>query len=60
MVEPGDHDALVLALEASLVDDALRRRLVAAGTSWSSRYSWERCGAGLEDLYRDAADGTRA
>jgi glycosyltransferase involved in cell wall biosynthesis len=60
MVEPGDHDALVLALEASLVDDALRRRLVAAGASWSSRYSWERCGAGLEDLYRDAAGGTRA
>jgi glycosyltransferase involved in cell wall biosynthesis len=60
MVEPGDHDALVLALEASLVDDALRRRLVAAGTSWSSRYSWERCGAGLEDLYRDVAGGTRA
>jgi glycosyltransferase involved in cell wall biosynthesis len=60
MVEPGDHDALVLALEASLVDDALRRRLVAAGTSWSSRYSWERCGAGLEDLYRDVAGGMRA
>jgi glycosyltransferase involved in cell wall biosynthesis len=60
MVEAGDHDALVLALEASLVDDALRRRLVAAGTSWSSRYSWERCGAGLEALYRDAAGGTRA
>ena len=60
MVEPGDHDALVLALEASLVDDALRRRLVAAGTARSSGFSWERCGAGLEELYRDAAGGTRA
>jgi glycosyltransferase involved in cell wall biosynthesis len=60
LVEPGDHDALVLALEASLVDDALRRRLIAAGTTWSSRFSWERCGAGLEELYGDAAGGTRA
>jgi len=60
MVEPGDHDALVLALEASLVDDALRRRLVAAGTARSSGFSWERCGAGLEELYLDAAGGTRA
>ncbi len=60
MVEPGDHDALVLALEASLVDDALRRRLVAAGKARSSGFSWERCGAGLEDLYRDAAGGTGA
>ena len=60
IVEPGDHDALVLALEASLVDDALRRRLVAAGTTRSAQFSWERCGAGLEELYRDAAGGTRA
>ena len=60
MVEPGDHDALVLALEASLVDDALRRRLVAAGKARSSGFSWERCGDGLEELYRDAAGGTGA
>jgi glycosyltransferase involved in cell wall biosynthesis len=60
MVEPGDHDGLVAALEASLVDEALRRRLVAAGTTWSARFSWERCGAGLEGLYRDAAGGRGA
>ena len=26
-----------------------------AGAAWSARYSWERCGDGLEALYRDAA-----
>ena len=58
MVEPGDHDGLVAALDASLGDGALRRRLVAAGAAWAARFSWERCAAGLEGLYRDAAGGT--
>ena len=40
-----------------MADEALRARLVAAGTAWSAGFSWERCGAGLEELYRDAADG---
>ncbi len=57
MVAPGDHDALVEALEAGVADDTLRARLVAAGAAWSARFSWERCGAGLEELYRDAAGG---
>jgi glycosyltransferase involved in cell wall biosynthesis len=57
LVDPGDHDGLVDALDTCLGDDALRQRLVAAGTAWSARYSWERCGAGLEALYRDAAVG---
>jgi glycosyltransferase involved in cell wall biosynthesis len=57
LVDPGDHDGLVAALDTCLGDDALRQRLVAAGTAWSTRYSWERCGAGLETLYRDAAVG---
>jgi glycosyltransferase involved in cell wall biosynthesis len=56
LVEPGDHDGLVEALEGCLVDEAERQRLIAAGTAWSARYSWERCGDGLEELYRDAAD----
>ncbi len=60
MVEPSDHDGLVAALDASLEDDALRHRLVTAGKAWSARFSWERCAAGLEDLYRDAAGGGRA
>ena len=60
MVEPGDHDALVDALDSCLADEALRARLIAAGGAWSARFSWERCGAGLEELYRDAAGGRRA
>jgi glycosyltransferase involved in cell wall biosynthesis len=57
MVNVGDHDALAGALATCLGDEGERRRLIAAGTAWSARYSWERCGDGLEALYRDAASG---
>ena len=57
LVEPGDHDGLAEALARCLGDDAERRRLIAAGTAWSARYSWERCGEGLETLYRAAVAG---
>ena len=57
LVDPGDHGALVEALDACVADEALRARLAAAGTAWAARFSWERCGAGLEALYRDAAGG---
>ncbi len=60
LVDPGDHDGLAAALDACLADDALRARLIAAGSAWSARFTWERCGAGLEDLYRDAAGDRRA
>lgn len=55
LVEPRDHDALAMALDACLGDDGVRSRLIAAGAVWSTRFSWERCGEGLEALYRDAA-----
>ena len=58
LVDPGDHDGLVGALDAGPSrTTSLRARLAAAGTAWSARFSWERCGAGLEELYRDAAGG---
>ena len=57
LVDVGDHDGLVEALASCLGDEVERRRLVAAGAAWSARYSWERCGDGLEALYRDAAAG---
>jgi len=60
MVEPGDHDALVDALDSCLADEALRAKLIAAGAAWSARFSWEGCGAGLEDLYRGAVGGRGA
>ena len=55
LVDVGDHEALAGALTACLSDEVERRRLIAAGAAWSVRYSWERCGDGLEALYRDAA-----
>jgi len=60
LVDPGDHDGLVAALDASVSDDSLRGRLSAAGTTWSRRFTWEGCGAGLEELYRDVAGGAGA
>jgi glycosyltransferase involved in cell wall biosynthesis len=55
LVDAGDQHGLAEALITCLSDDDERRRLVAAGSAWSARYSWERCGEGLESLYRDAA-----
>ncbi len=60
LVDAGDHEGLVEALDACVSDESLRTRLTAAGEAWSAHFSWERCGAGLEDLYRDAAGGARA
>jgi glycosyltransferase involved in cell wall biosynthesis len=61
MVEPGDPDALAEGLETCLSDARTREALVAAGAAWSARFSWQRCGDGLEALYRDAtAGGPRA
>jgi glycosyltransferase involved in cell wall biosynthesis len=57
MVEPGDPDALAAGLDACLSDGPTREALVAAGAAWSARFSWQRCGDGLETLYRHAAAG---
>jgi glycosyltransferase involved in cell wall biosynthesis len=59
LVDPGDTDGLAAALARCLVDDTARRDLVAAGTAWATRFSWESCGTGLERLYRDAAGERR-
>lgn len=59
LVDPGDTDGLAAALERCLADDTARRDLVAAGSAWAARFSWESCGAGLEQLYRDAAEQRR-
>jgi glycosyltransferase involved in cell wall biosynthesis len=59
LVDPGDTEGLAAALARCLVDDSARRDLVAAGSAWAARFSWESCGAGLEQLYRDAAGDRR-
>ncbi|HEY6425691.1 MAG TPA: glycosyltransferase family 1 protein [Acidimicrobiales bacterium] len=55
MVEPGDHDGLVVALQRVLDDESQRQSLRAAGTARVATFSWERCAEGLEALYRDVA-----
>jgi alpha-1,3-rhamnosyl/mannosyltransferase len=57
LVDVGDDDGLVEALDRVLDDPALRERLVASGTAQAASFSWERCGEGLSHLYRDAAGG---
>jgi glycosyltransferase involved in cell wall biosynthesis len=60
LVEVGDDDALARALDQVLADPALRAGLVEAGTRRVTAFSWDACGAGLAELYRDVADGRRA
>jgi alpha-1,3-rhamnosyl/mannosyltransferase len=59
LVAPGDIDGLAGALERCLSDESLRLGLIEAGSAWAARFSWEGCGAGLEQLYRDAAGERR-
>jgi glycosyltransferase involved in cell wall biosynthesis len=59
LVDPGDTDGLAAGLVRCIADEAARRDLVAAGSAWAAHFSWESCGAGLEQLYRDAADDRR-
>jgi glycosyltransferase involved in cell wall biosynthesis len=59
LVDVGDHDGLADALERVLDDPALRQSLVAAGSARAASFGWERCGAELAQLYRDAAEAHR-
>lgn len=59
LVPPGDTDALAGAIEQALVDSAVRRRLIEAGTARAARYTWDGCAAGLADLYSLAAAMSR-
>lgn len=59
LVPVGDPSALADALGQALGDEGLRARLVAAGGDQVARYSWDRCAAGLVDLYARAASGAR-
>jgi len=59
MVDVGDHDGLVQALDNVLGDDVLRRRLVIAGAKRAASFSLDRCGEGLAELYHDVRHGGR-
>ncbi|MDP9404654.1 MAG: glycosyltransferase family 4 protein [Actinomycetota bacterium] len=55
LVAAGDHEALAEALALVLDDESFRASLVGRGRAHAARFSWERCGAGLSELYRRAA-----
>lgn len=55
LVEPDDHDALAEAVKQVLADDAVRAALVERGRRRVAEFSWDRCAAGLADLYHRAA-----
>jgi glycosyltransferase involved in cell wall biosynthesis len=54
LVPVGDTEALAAALSAVVDDPVERSRLVEAGRRRAAEFSWERCGAGLRQLYVDA------
>jgi glycosyltransferase involved in cell wall biosynthesis len=55
LVEPDDGDALTEALVTVLGDAERRAELVDKGRCRAARFTWEECGAGLAELYSDAA-----
>jgi glycosyltransferase involved in cell wall biosynthesis len=57
LVDIGDRDGLAEALDHVLGDPVYREHLIAAGTVRATSFTWERCGAGLAQLYREVADG---
>ncbi len=54
-VVPGDVDALANALVSLLDDDGERTRLGAAARERAGAFTWQRTGALLADVYREAA-----
>ena len=60
LVEPGDVEVMATTLARLLTDDALRQRLVDAGTRQVLLYGWSQAAAGLAQLYFDAAIASRA
>ncbi|MEX2267052.1 MAG: glycosyltransferase family 1 protein [Acidimicrobiia bacterium] len=54
--DPADVDALADALRTVLADDDVRAQLIARGRERVTRYTWDRAGAELADLYRRVAE----
>lgn len=53
---PTDPEALADCLERTSQDDSLRKRLIAAGRSNASLYSWARAAAEIEAIFARMAD----
>jgi glycosyltransferase involved in cell wall biosynthesis len=59
LVEPGDPEALAVALERVLTDEDERRALIERGLERASMFTWEACAEGLTSLYYEAAESRR-
>jgi glycosyltransferase involved in cell wall biosynthesis len=53
--DPADVEALAEALRTVLTDDDVRAQLIARGRKRVTRYTWDRAGSELADLYRRVA-----
>jgi glycosyltransferase involved in cell wall biosynthesis len=53
--DPADVDDIAEALRTVLTDDAVRADLVSRGRERVRRYTWERTGNELADVYRRVA-----
>jgi len=58
LVPVGDPHALAEALSSVLDSDEVRSYLVARGRENFERFTWGRCAAGLEQVYRSAVAGS--
>lgn len=54
LVDPGDADALAGRLVHAVDGGVEVEALIARGRARSASFTWERCAAGLADLYREA------
>lgn len=57
LVPGGDLEALIGALASVIDDEAVARRLAAAGRGHAATFSWDACAAGLVELYGDVMAG---
>ena len=56
-IAPEDTDALVVALEQGLQDEAWRNQTSSAGLKRAAHFSWERCINQTVDVYRQVSSG---
>ena len=59
LVDPYDESAFLSALESLLTDDAVRERVIQAGSRRARMFTWDRCAQLTAAVYRRVAEETR-